>query len=150
MRTIPRHGIGYGVLRYLAGSQSARIAKPEILFNYLGQLDHAFLRSELLKGLASEHHGTLRSPGFHRPYLIEVNSGVLGGQLYLSWTYGTRIHRRQRVEAWAEAVQSALRSLVRHCCETESTNSTPSDFTEVDLSQEEVDLIMTKMKDALA
>ena len=44
LSSIPRHGIGYGLLRYLnddeaAAQQMRRLPKPEISFNYLGQLD---------------------------------------------------------------------------------------------------------------
>ena len=45
LRAVPRHGIGYGLLRYLGGGEDAAplAAAPaaEIAFNYLGQLDGA-------------------------------------------------------------------------------------------------------------
>jgi amino acid adenylation domain-containing protein/non-ribosomal peptide synthase protein (TIGR01720 family) len=150
MRKIPAGGVGYGILHYLTSPRLARAAKPEIIFNYLGQLDHSFLTTELWKGLAAEACGTVRSPQFHRPYLIEVNGGILGGKLYLSWTYGTRVHRRRTIENWAETVRATLCSLIQHCRKAEPGNYTPADFTEVDLSREEVDVILAKVRGASA
>jgi len=41
----PRRGIGYGLLRYLAGDETsetlAALPRAEVSFNYLGQLDRA-------------------------------------------------------------------------------------------------------------
>lgn len=46
MRSVPDKGVGYGLLRYLAGSEAgaqlAALATPRITFNYLGQFDRQF------------------------------------------------------------------------------------------------------------
>ena len=43
LRAVPDRGIGYGLLRYLSpeGQRLEGLAKPEVSFNYLGQLDGA-------------------------------------------------------------------------------------------------------------
>ncbi|MCG8399734.1 condensation domain-containing protein, partial [Bacillus atrophaeus] len=43
LRQIPDKGIGYGILRYLTDQQEADAdfsIKPEVSFNYLGQIDN--------------------------------------------------------------------------------------------------------------
>jgi len=46
LRSVPEKGVGYGLLRYLAGeavgAQLAALATPRITFNYLGQFDRQF------------------------------------------------------------------------------------------------------------
>ena len=43
LRAVPNRGIGYGVLRHLAavrcGGSWRRRARPDVVFNYLGQYD---------------------------------------------------------------------------------------------------------------
>ncbi len=39
LRAVPNRGIGYGLLRYLSGTDALPAPQPEVSFNYLGQLD---------------------------------------------------------------------------------------------------------------
>ena len=60
LRSIPNHGVGYGILRYLSdqnvSSQLNDIDEPQVLFNYLGQYDQLFTDNSIFM-LAKEKGG---------------------------------------------------------------------------------------------
>ncbi|BAZ30184.1 amino acid adenylation domain protein [Cylindrospermum sp. NIES-4074] len=137
LRSIPNKGIGYGVLRYLAGKWAEKLVslpQAEICFNYLGQFDHALSESSLF-ALSSEPSGPIRSPRGSRRYLLEINSFIAKGQLQVDWTYSQALHRRETVSKLAEEFIEKLRSLIAHCQSSEAGGYTPSDFAEFQSSQ---------------
>ena len=118
LRSIPNHGIGYGLLRYLSEEQGAflreRMPNPEIRFNYLGQSDQVFDDSALFSP-AKEFTGAKRSLLSHRNYLLDINGIVAGGQLGISWTYSKEIHKRVTVEAIANRYMEKLKEIITYC-----------------------------------
>jgi non-ribosomal peptide synthase protein (TIGR01720 family) len=143
LRGIPQEGIGYGVLRYGHPEAEVRAAlqalpQAEVSFNYLGQLDQA-LSGSLLFRLARESSGPPYSPRGRRPYLLEVNGFVVGGQLHLEWTYSPHIHRRATVEGLAQGFLEAVEALIAHCQSPEAGGYTPSDFPLARLGEQTLD-----------
>ncbi|HEX8276904.1 MAG TPA: amino acid adenylation domain-containing protein [Longimicrobiaceae bacterium] len=126
LRAVPGKGIGYGVLRYLAGAAGVAV-DPEVSFNYHGQLDASFGADALLRP-AAESPGALRDPGARRRYLLDVVAAVVGGRLRVRWHHGAGVHRRETVQALAERYAAALREMVAHCRLPEAGGCTPSDF----------------------
>ncbi|WP_409181044.1 non-ribosomal peptide synthase/polyketide synthase [Amycolatopsis sp. VS8301801F10] len=131
LRAVPRRGIGYGALRYLAGS--APVIEPQVSFNYLGQFDlpgDLVLHRELALDV---------SPDTVRPHLLEVVGRVEGGELELAWHYADGVHEKSTVDRLAAATAEALREIVRHCAEPGAGGRTPSDFPLAALDQSTVD-----------
>ena len=149
LRAMPQRGIGYGLLRYLGKTVGERLGEAshaEVSFNYSGQMDQGLGESAIFKAGVTESSGASRSSAGRRSHLLDINGGVQGGQLYLIWSYGSRIQSRERVEGWAEAVRQALRSLIEHCRQVKFGSYTPSDFLRVNLSQEALDAIVSADK----
>lgn len=144
LRRIPRRGIGYGVLRYLAAGgvsgQLQRGATAPILFNYLGQFDQA-LKSDSLYVLAREPVGTCRDPNGERAYEIEVNARIVDGRLTFEWHYSTERYRESTVRDLAKCCVAVLRNLIAHCLSPGAGGLTPSDFPLASLSQAELDAL---------
>jgi len=143
LRKIPRHGIGYGLLRYLCAdaevaAQLCAAPQPEVSFNYLGQLDQALPESALFS-LAGESAGSSRSPSARRPFLLEVSGSVAGGRLLLNWTYSRNLHHRATIETLAEYFLAALRGLIAHSTTQGAGGFTPSDFPLAHLDQSTLD-----------
>ena len=116
---LPNRGLGYGLLRYVAGDQEVAeqlrsLPQAEVYFDYLGQIDRS-LPAEAGLALAAESSGPGLSPGTPRRYLLEVTAAVLGGRLRLSWAYCPGRHRRATVEALAQNFLATLREVVVHC-----------------------------------
>lgn len=150
LRAVPRQGIGYGVLRYLHEDPEIRNAlrtlpQPEIIFNYTGKSD-----APLLDGGAFRVSRPLfpsRAPTNHRNHLLEVNAYVQGGRLTVQWSFSRGIYRRETIEQLAAAHMDALRSLISHCVSPEAGGYTPSDFPEADLSQDDLDRLLSRLLD---
>jgi amino acid adenylation domain-containing protein/non-ribosomal peptide synthase protein (TIGR01720 family) len=143
LRSVPRGGIGYGVLRYLCQDGEVReklraLPEPEVVFNYTGRSGNA-RRESLLFRPAAESKGASLSPRGKRTCLLEINGGVADGRLQMVFSYSERLQERANVERLATAYVQALRQIITHCQRRESVGFTPSDFMEARLNQDELD-----------
>jgi amino acid adenylation domain-containing protein/non-ribosomal peptide synthase protein (TIGR01720 family) len=150
LRRIPNRGIGFGILRYLTQdpaihSRLGSLPEPQMCFNYLGQFGQSASSSPGRFGITWESAGPLRHPGGRRLYLLEVDSMVADGQLRVDWTYSANRHERKTMENVARWFMEELRSFLFHCGSPEAGGFTPSDFPEANLSQEELDDIMSQL-----
>ncbi|HTC94629.1 MAG TPA: amino acid adenylation domain-containing protein, partial [Terriglobales bacterium] len=142
LRKIPNRGIGYGLLRYLHPDAAIRKklqpARPaEVLFNYLGQFDHA-LSSDSVFGLAAESVGPSQSPRARRRYPLEINASVAEGALHVYWTFSQCLHKQETMQQLAEAYLHTLRQTIA-CCLESTGGFTPSDFPLTKLTQPQID-----------
>ena len=151
LRSIPNHGIGYGLLRYLSADAAIterlrQLPQPEVSFLYLGQLDQALAPASPFSP-ARESGGDPFDPSERRNYLLEVNGNVFGGQLRVSWTYSKNIHRRETIEQLAAEFTRALRVLIERCRTGRRELYTPSDFPEAGVSQQTLDQLLNELGD---
>jgi len=145
LHRIPHRGINYGVLRYLSESaQLWDLPQSEVIFNYLGQLDQVLPESSAFE-LAPESKGPHQSPRGKRRYLLEINGSIKGGQLQLDWTYSENVHRRSTIERLAQEFVKRLRAIIAHCQSPEAGGYTPSDFPDVELTQEKLDKALAEI-----
>ncbi|MEA2691490.1 MAG: hypothetical protein QOJ16_877, partial [Acidobacteriota bacterium] len=112
LRTVPRNGIGYGVLRYCGSPEvAARLAAlpaAEISFNYLGRIDQALSAGSPFR-IARESAGPTAGRGGRRSHALEINGLVIGGELHFDWSYSPHLHRTGTVERLAREHAEALR-----------------------------------------
>ncbi len=111
LRALPRRGAGFLALR-AAGEASIRarlaaLPQPEVLFNYLGQLD-ASIPADSPFVPASESAGPWRSPSQRRDHLLEVNASIQGGCLRVTFRFSPAAQRRETVERIAAAFRREL------------------------------------------
>jgi non-ribosomal peptide synthase protein (TIGR01720 family) len=116
LRDIPDHGIGFGLLNYFCEApeiveQLQKLPRAEVSFNYLGQFNQMLYDSTRFN-LSSEPAGHARGLKDNRPYLIEISSRVMEGQLTLTLTYSENIHRRETIEALARKSMEMLRQII--------------------------------------
>jgi non-ribosomal peptide synthase protein (TIGR01720 family) len=151
IRQIPEKGIGYGMLKYLSEEESVReqmraIPSASISFNYLGQFDQVsgdrwMKGAEESSGRSESEEGTLR-------YSLQVNSMVRGGKLETHWTYSREAHEEETIRRVAENYQRRLEEIINHC--TSGVGGfTPSDFPEANLSQSELEEILSELSIAV-
>jgi non-ribosomal peptide synthase protein (TIGR01720 family) len=141
LRGVPAGGLGYGVLRYLTREPLTRIPQVDVVFNYLGQFDR-ILDSEGGWTLAAESRGNSRYPGQRRAHVLEINSHVGAGCLQMDWQYSRNLHREETMRRVAEDFLVQLRELIAYC-RTAEGGYTPSDFPLAQLSQAELDRIIS-------
>lgn len=156
LRRIPRHGLGYGLLRYLCADPALRerftaIPPAQVSFNYLGQL-HQVTEGGFVDFPAPESIGLLRSPDAPRSHLIEIDAAIIQGELRLDWTYSVRAHDRHTVEQFASLFIEELRALIAERSSPESTQKFTDDarsaFSEVAVHQAELDALLTAGADS--
>jgi non-ribosomal peptide synthase protein (TIGR01720 family) len=129
------------------GAQMRALPQPQISFNYLGQFDETLPETASLK-LARESSGPTRSPHGRRSHLLEINGSIAGGQLHMSWAYSENLHHRATIERLAESFMDALREIIKHCQSPEAGGFTPSDFPLLNLNQQQLEKIISKMNKA--
>jgi amino acid adenylation domain-containing protein/non-ribosomal peptide synthase protein (TIGR01720 family) len=113
LRAIPDHGLGYDVLRSLAGA-ALPAGDPTITFNYLGQFDQSFAGQQLFR-VAAETSGRRRSPHTPRDSHFVVNAVVYDGALRIDWEYSRALHDRDTAAALLVDYLTELRGLIAHC-----------------------------------
>ena len=146
VRKVKNGGVGYGALRYLSADEGIRRQlreqpQAEISFNYLGQHDQAVseIREAGLFRAAGEGLGQVRAAQNDRPYKLQVNGTVMGGELHMSWEYSTAVHREETVAQLAIEYVRELEQLIRHCQNANGAGFTPSDFAEFKWSESDLE-----------
>lgn len=135
LRTIPKRGIGYGILRYLSSEKNKHTwVNPQISFNYLGQFDQN-TQNELLLGIAREDIGLDGSGAGTRYTLLDINGLIINGQMIFNWTYSHNLHKSTTIKHLADSFITALQKIINHCSHPESKGYTPSDFPLANLNQ---------------
>ncbi|HWM91033.1 MAG TPA: amino acid adenylation domain-containing protein [Thermoanaerobaculia bacterium] len=148
LRRVPRRGIGYGVLRYLADDQAAALLRdhprPEVTFNYLGRADDPAAGEGPLR-LAADPGGAASDPRNPRPHPLEIDAVVLRGELRLVWIYDRERYRPEAIERLATASLDRLRALIARCISGEASGHTAVDFPHAGLEQEQLDRLLGKI-----
>ena len=115
LELVPKHGLGYGILRYLHNgrslSQKVAVAQyPEVGFNYLGNFDIAFKKNAMFS-MARESTGNSRDPESRRPRKLTLFCYIVEGQIHADWLFSANLYRSETISALACVFQQKLRHL---------------------------------------
>ncbi|MCP1646315.1 amino acid adenylation domain-containing protein/non-ribosomal peptide synthase protein (TIGR01720 family) [Pseudomonas citronellolis] len=142
LRGVPDKGVGYGLLRYLAGAESAQtlaaLPQPRITFNYLGQFDRQFDEAALLVP-AAESAGQAQDPRAPLANWLSIEGQVYGGELNLSWAFSQEMFAAASVQRLVDDYARELQALIDHCRDPRHVGATPSDFPLAGLDQAQLD-----------
>ncbi len=149
LQRVPRHGVGYGLLRYLSNDEKIvaslrALPHAEVSFNYLGQMDQALGASTPFEP-ATESHGADRSPRGKRTHWLDINGGIIGGCLQMEWTYSENAHRRETIERVAQTFIEELRSLIACSQFAEPKQLESADLAEFGWSEKDVQDILSEI-----
>ncbi|HEX3529425.1 MAG TPA: amino acid adenylation domain-containing protein [Thermoanaerobaculia bacterium] len=150
VRRVPGGGLGYGLLRETA---LAGLPKPEVSFNYLGQIgpigpigQGPIAQEEAPAfSLAPEESGPQRDRRLPRLHLLAIEGSIAGGRLSLSCLYSAEAHRPATAGKLLADLGAALRELIDHCRRPEAGGFTPSDFLAARLSQTQIDRLVDRL-----
>ncbi|GGD98654.1 non-ribosomal peptide synthetase [Paenibacillus nasutitermitis] len=141
-RGIPRGGIGYEMLLYLAEEEVRAVfaARPraQISFNYLGQFDQLFRNDALFIKPAADP-GDTRDPDGIRSHLIDIDAILSDGELTVDWKYGSKIHEETTIKRLADDFMRNLKAIIAYCRQAETRQFTPSDFPLAPVTQDKLD-----------
>ncbi|HJK87964.1 MAG TPA: condensation domain-containing protein, partial [Candidatus Megaira endosymbiont of Mesostigma viride] len=100
LKNIPNKGIGYGVLRYLVPNSqnlSPEIDKNILIFNYLGQWDKSYAKSNNFH--LSNEDVALNIDNNNQSYsLIKLNIAIINGRLTIYWGYSRKHYLKDTME----------------------------------------------------
>jgi amino acid adenylation domain-containing protein/non-ribosomal peptide synthase protein (TIGR01720 family) len=136
LRAVPHKGLSYGVL----GEQVKQV-RPQVSFNYLGQLD--WPEGGVYRGIGGLDLNA--GPAHHRFHLIDLVGKVERGCLELTWFYSANVHEQDTIKALADELSTTLRQIIR---QPGSGGRTPSDFPLASLTQDQIDRIGPAIEDA--
>lgn len=109
LKSVPRGGIGYGVLRYLNGHDELA-DDPPVLFNYMGRLGQLRVKGGGLEATrALRLTRDLKAP---RSFLLEVNALVVEDCLETTFGYSRECHQRSSIEGLALEFEKAVSALL--------------------------------------
>ncbi|MCO7227536.1 non-ribosomal peptide synthetase [Pleionea sp. CnH1-48] len=126
-RSVPHGGIGYGVLSEYVESQIGLRAKPEIQFNYLGQMDSLFEQNSEF-GFASEHSGNNIGMDYKADEKINITAMIIDESLSFDIGFEPSEVKASQIKALADDIEKALCDLIDYCSSQSKPCLTPSDF----------------------
>ena len=138
IRSIPNKGLSYGVLRYLYDDYAMReklAQQPPVIFNYLGV--QKSLQTDVL-GVGQNITQGIRSEESERYHLLEFNIVVKNQKLEVNCGYSKDIYRSETIEQLMEEFKKAIDQLINHSSSTDDYSYIPSDFPEVDISEDDL------------
>ncbi|HET6707533.1 non-ribosomal peptide synthetase, partial [Amycolatopsis sp.] len=116
LRAVPGNGLSYGALRHFARSTSlAGRPRPQVAFNYHGQVDHARRTDE--GGLYTAFLppvGLAQPPSERAEHLLDVVGALAEGRLRFDWHYAADLLDEATVAELAATFQEVLRDIARH------------------------------------
>ncbi|MGB8190836.1 MAG: amino acid adenylation domain-containing protein, partial [Chitinophagaceae bacterium] len=138
LHRVPNKGIGYGILRYLAGKPYA--CEPEISFNYLGDFGQgAETRSgERVFDFSALNRGREVSDERERDVLLEVSGMMAEGCLRIGIGYSRAQYDHERMQQLADTYREKLEALITWLWQEEKQYITPSDLTYKSLTIDEL------------
>jgi amino acid adenylation domain-containing protein/non-ribosomal peptide synthase protein (TIGR01720 family) len=150
LKSIPRRGIGYGLLKYLTEDEAVRarlrhMPSAEVSFNYLGQLDKV-LDTETLFTPAREAAGAGQTASGMRSHLLEFDSSVRGGKLYVYCVYSQNLHREATVRRLADGFIRALEEIIAEYRPTQKHAAAPPDVLLGDVTEDELSDLLSSLE----
>ncbi|MCY8027883.1 amino acid adenylation domain-containing protein [Bacillus sonorensis] len=140
LHRIPHKGTGYGVLKYMNNLWGSEQSNPEISFNYLGQFDQD-IQSKAFE-VSDIKTGNEISPDWERPYVLDISGAVSSGCLNMHIIYNRFQFNEKTIRAFASHFKHALENIIQHCAGKEKREWSAADFTDEDLTLDELSEIM--------
>ncbi|MCY7965460.1 non-ribosomal peptide synthetase [Bacillus inaquosorum] len=140
LHRIPHKGAGYGVLKYTNKKWDSEKGSPDISFNYLGQFDQD-IQSKAFE-VSDIKPGNEISPEWERPYALDISGAVSSGCLNMHMIYNRLQFEKKTIQTFAEHFKQTLENIIEHCTGKENREWSASDFTDEDLTLDELSEIM--------
>ena len=142
LRAVPSHGIGYGLLRYLAQAPGLSGRTGEVVFNYLGRFDHC----DQPMPLAEESTGDELDPAIRLEQALDVNAELRDGALRVRLVGDAARHPASCFHALREAFQQALDEIIEHCLSADAGRLSPSDVDLQGIGINDLDSILDSLE----
>ncbi|PJI09448.1 MULTISPECIES: hybrid non-ribosomal peptide synthetase/type I polyketide synthase [Clostridium] len=136
LRRMPNKGIGYGILKYLSDYEIKDLNKPEISFNYLGQIDEN-ISGENFR-LSKVQSGESISRDSERLYPLDIVGIVVDKKLEITLSYSSEEYKDESIESLLKSYKENIKLIIDHCMSKNNVEITVSDITKENISLEEL------------
>ncbi|MFJ4971756.1 amino acid adenylation domain-containing protein [Streptomyces sp. NPDC088755] len=158
LRTVPDHGVGYGMLRHLNPATRPQLAaapQPQIGFNYLGRYAAPSRAADANGDPGTDWEVLLdgggprsQDPDMPVHHVLDVNAHTEdlpeGPRLVIRWTWPADLLKEADVEILSDTFIRALRAIAEHAERPDAGGYTPSDLPLVSLNQAQIDRLQNK------
>ncbi len=122
---IPNKGMGYGILRYLSTSEDAKSLRnqprPEINFNYFGQMDDRISNQSGLFSFAKEKIKPFIIEGNPPAIPLDIQCMIIHGSLSVSFFYDSSAFKEATVARLGQEFINSLEKIIEMCCKNNGT-----------------------------
>ncbi|MCG8351746.1 MAG: amino acid adenylation domain-containing protein [Chloroflexales bacterium] len=153
-RSVPRNGVGYGLLRYLSANPDLAerlraMPQADITFAYSAAAEQ-MLPSAAAFAFAPESTALAFMHGQVEPDVqcLAVSTGVASSQLFVKCAYNTALHRTTTIERLVQDYIVALQILIAHCQSSDASGHSAADFAEFGWSEDDLTDIMARITDS--
>ncbi|HEX3030291.1 MAG TPA: amino acid adenylation domain-containing protein, partial [Clostridia bacterium] len=148
LRKIPDKGVGFNILRTITSGdktlEKELSYESQVLFNYLGQFDQD-IDSSLFE-ISRFSDGQPMSLHSERVNKIELVGMVVGNKLSFSLSYHRVEYLKETMERFIGTYRLTLLKIIDHCLNKETSQLTPSDLGEEELTLEEFEGILNDIE----
>ncbi|MBI1390808.1 MAG: amino acid adenylation domain-containing protein [bacterium] len=145
-RRFARHAFEYGLLKNARPDEMSRWPHPQVAFNYLGRFDRSVASSSFILGFAEESTGPMMDPNARRLHELEIVASIHQERLRVQWIYSRALHRPETIESWMNRFENRLSRLIDHCRSNDAGALSPSEFSDVDLDQNQLDSVLNQLE----
>ncbi len=149
LRAIPNKGIGYGILKYITSSKNKVLENlefsPEVSFNYMGQFDND-INNDVFKMDKFQLESSL-SQDFERHYAIDIVGITIDNKCSFIFNYNKYEFTQEIIDKIANDYLVTLTEIIEFCDKKEQVEFTPSDFGDLSLTFDELDMLKDKYED---
>ncbi|MNJ30821.1 Tyrocidine synthase 1 [compost metagenome] len=135
LRSVPNNGIGYGWCRSL--NRRWQYEKPRIRFNYLGKFQSEYNSFNVLPCLFDPKSNP------NHTALLQIDCLIIDQQLNIAVSGSKRNVQQDTTRAFLQIFEQTIKQVIAFCSNSEKVEYTPSDFDGVQLSQKELDNLLS-------
>jgi amino acid adenylation domain-containing protein/non-ribosomal peptide synthase protein (TIGR01720 family) len=150
VRRVPRGGIGFGALRYLAPAdvvqQLRNVPQSDVSFNYLGQFNSSAASTDVLLSLTPP--GPLRSDAYVRRHIVEFNAIVVEKVLRMDCAYSRSVHRRDTIEKVMSRFRELLNEIIDASQRESGERHTSADIARAHVRQQDLERLKARLSGA--
>lgn len=137
IRKVPNNGIGFGILKYMAGdSDAVEAERAAIRFNYLGQFDRE--TDNPLFSFSTISSGSDVAAENHISTAIEINAMIINNTFSADILYNKTLFNETTMQTFGDNYIAFLLEILEHIKGEDNVHFTPSDFDTVDLSEDDL------------
>ncbi|GAA0894231.1 hypothetical protein GCM10009122_39110 [Fulvivirga kasyanovii] len=145
VRNVPFNGLGYGVLKCFTNTADIDIP-TDFLLNYLGDIEHDLINNQDYDCQFHSDQDTLDGENQMEHKLL-ITGIVSHKNLKINFDYDPEKYDENSIQCFIRKVEVEISKVVEHCTSISETIKTPKDFSDPDMTTDELKLINQMFED---